>query len=359
LPLPARVTFLAGTLGQGGAERQLYYILRALRGKGVTARVLSLGLDEHWQEPIQRLGIPVIWVGEARSRWKRLLKIRRELQNDLPDVVQSQHFYTNLYAAAAARSLGLRNVGAIRNDVRSEMADVGGFFGRLNLRVPGLLAANSRSAMETARELGASNDRCCLLPNVVDTDKFRPGVAHGGGYIRILGMGRLVTQKRFDRFLRVLAAVAKNTGIPVRGFIAGAGPLRAELMQHAAMPGLSEVEFLDALPEPSSLFREADIFLLTSDHEGTPNVVLEAMASGLPVVATSVGGTTEIVQQGKTGLLAEPEDERTLAELVGQLVENGPLRETLGKAARCYVEEHHAVHRLPGMLSGLYQRVLR
>ncbi|MDB6030606.1 MAG: hypothetical protein JWM16_944, partial [Verrucomicrobiales bacterium] len=122
--------------------------------------------------------------------------------------------------------------------------------------------------------------------------------------------------------------------------------------------GLSQVEFLDALPEPSSLFREADIFLLSSDHEGTPNVVLEGMASGLAVVATSVGGTTEIIQQGKTGLLAAPEDEKTLAEMVGQLVENGPLRETLGRAARCYVEEHHAVHHLPEMLSGLYQTVL-
>jgi glycosyltransferase involved in cell wall biosynthesis len=359
LPLPAQVTFLAGTLGQGGAERQLFYILQALRGKGIAARVLTLGRDEHWQEPIQKLGVPVIWVGETRSRMRRLLRICRELRRATPQIVQSQHFYTNLYASLAARWLRLPGIGAIRNDVRSEMSDVGPCMGRLNLNIPHILAANSQAAIRTALGLGISKQRCWLLPNVVDTEKFHPARGEELGCIRILGMGRLVTQKRFDRFLRIIAAVAKRTGKPVRGLIAGAGPLRAQLVQQASELGLAHIEFLDALPEPSSLYREVNIFLLSSDHEGTPNVVLEAMASGLPVVATSVGGTAEIVQEGKTGFLASPEDEEALAARVSQLVESPSLREVLGKEARAYVEQHHAVRRLPEMLSGLYERVTR
>jgi glycosyltransferase involved in cell wall biosynthesis len=266
LAFPKRVTFLAGTLGQGGAERQLYYILQALRENGVQVRVLSLGVNEHWQEPIERLGVPVVWVGEPRSRWERLLRIRRELQHELPEIIQSQHFYTNLYSMLAARSLRLQEVGAIRNDVRSEMADLGDVMGRLNLRMPRILAANSRAAIKTALNLGLPEQRCWLLPNVVDTERFYPGAPSGGDCIRILGMGRLVTQKRFDRFLRVIAAVARQTTFPIQGCIAGAGALLAELRQQAAELGLSQVQFLNAQPEPSGLYRTADIFLLSSDH---------------------------------------------------------------------------------------------
>jgi glycosyltransferase involved in cell wall biosynthesis len=110
------------------------------------------------------------------------------------------------------------------------------------------------------------------------------------------------------RFLSVIAAVQKRSPRPTKAVLVTTGAAeRDTLEQQAARLGLSpeSVEFRPAVGDMGPVYRDADIFLLTSDWEGTPNVVLEAMASGLPVVATRVGGVPEIVRHGETGLLVD------------------------------------------------------
>src|SRR5579862_4193219 len=92
-----KICFLAGTLGQGGAERQLFYNLKALRECGADVRLLCLGQHEFWEDPIRRLGIPIIYVGRSKSKLKRLVRIVAELHRDRPAIFQSQHFYTSAY----------------------------------------------------------------------------------------------------------------------------------------------------------------------------------------------------------------------------------------------------------------------
>jgi glycosyltransferase involved in cell wall biosynthesis len=100
------------------------------------------------------------------------------------------------------------------------------------------------------------------------------------------------------------------------------------------------------------------VLVVTSDWEGTPNVVLEAMASGLPVVATDVGGIRDLVRNGETGRLVARDDEADLAAAVVSLVADRSVRERYGKRARKFVEEHHALARLPANLGSLYDAVL-
>jgi glycosyltransferase involved in cell wall biosynthesis len=107
-----------------------------------------------------------------------------------------------------------------------------------------------------------------------------------------------------------------------------------------------------------AVYHEAAVCVLTSDFEGTPNVLLEAMASGLPVVATNVGGVPGIVQHGRTGFLHEPDDLEGLVANVFDLVTNSRLRTEMGQRARAFVEERHNLQRLPAYLSGLYQRAV-
>src|SRR2546421_4020664 len=101
-----RICFIAGTLGQGGAERQLFYTLKALRQRGTDVSLLSLSSGEHWEQPIRDLGINIKWVGKVGSRAWRLGRIVSALRMKPPHIIQSQHFYANLYAVAAARVLG-------------------------------------------------------------------------------------------------------------------------------------------------------------------------------------------------------------------------------------------------------------
>ena len=107
-----------------------------------------------------------------------------------------------------------------------------------------------------------------------------------------------------------------------------------------------------------SVYQESAICVLTSDFEGTPNVLLEAMASGLPVVATNVGGVPGIVRHGKTGFLLEPDDLEGLVRATAGLVRHSELRTEMGRRARAFVEENHSLHRLPAYLGGLYQLAL-
>jgi len=110
--------------------------------------------------------------------------------------------------------------------------------------------------------------------------------------------------------------------------------------------------------DPAPLYRKADVFVLTSDHEGTPNVILEAMACGLPVVATAVGGVPDLVQDGVTGFLCAPRDTAGIVAALARLAGDPVLRREMGERARVHVERCHARDRLPDLLESLYRTAL-
>src|ERR1700710_1521929 len=110
------ITFLAGTLGQGGAERQLYYILKTLRGCGLRPSLLTLSGPEFWEARIAELGVSIERIEPTSSRMARLIRIVFALRRHKPTICQSQHFYTNAYAAFAARLVGCHEIGAMRNN---------------------------------------------------------------------------------------------------------------------------------------------------------------------------------------------------------------------------------------------------
>ena len=355
-----RVCFIAGTLGQGGAESQLYYILRALRQSGASPRLLCLTRGEFWEKRIRELGVQVTWIGRRGSRLLRLARVVAALRGQPPDVLQSQHFYTNLYAVGAARALGLREVGAIRCDVTSEVRDGGALTGYLSLRAPRVIAVNSRAAIRNAIALGAQASRLCLLPNVVDTDHFKFAARPERDTIRLLAVGRLVEQKKLDLFLDVVARLRQRCRVPVRATVVGDGPQRARLERQAADLGLSPdvVEFRGVVPDMAPVYREADILVLTSDWEGTPNVVLEAMATGLAVVARRIGGVPEIVRHGETGFLLDTGDEDAMTNALLTLVGDAQLRTEMGRRAAQHVNANYSPRQLPALLTDIYAGVL-
>lgn len=355
-----KVSFIAGTLDKGGAERQLYYILNALVESGAQTSLFCLTRGEFWEDKIKELGVPVIWVGRHKAKSMRLLRLIAELRKNPPDILQSQHFYTNLYAVGAARFLGLNEVGAIRCDTKNEMRDGGPVFGPLSLRTPRVIAANSRAGIKEAEDMGIPAKRLRLLPNVIDAKQFESPTRNARGPIRIIGVGRLVEQKKFQHFLNVIARLQTVSTTDVRVTIVGDGPLRPQLEKQAVDLCLKRenLQFTGALSDMSTVYRDADILLLTSAWEGTPNVVLEAMASGLPVVATRVGGVSEIVSHGETGFLLDVGDEKAMVETLLQLIDDVQLRATIGNNARQYIRCNHSPKQLPAYLREIYELTL-
>ncbi len=358
-----KITFVAGTLEHGGAERQLFYTLRELRKQGASVRLLCLDRGQFWEQTIRSLGVPVVWIGAQQSRLMRLARTLKALHSEPADILQSQHFFANAYVGLAARLTGAIGIGAMRNEANLEMQTNGWFGGQVHLHLPALIAANSKVAIEQVVARGVPRSRLYFLPNVVDTEQFSPDGDDCTRPIVLMASGRLVKQKRFDRMISMLGRLRNELNLDVRALIVGPvqdQKLRNVLESQSARLGLTadHLQFVDGVADMVPYYRRAAIFVLTSDYEGTPNVVLEAMACGLPVVATAVAGVPAIVQDGRTGFLKDREDVAGLVAAVARLISSASLRKQMGRQAREYIEQNHSLHRLPAYLAGLYQMAL-
>ncbi len=356
-----KVCFIVGTLGRGGAERQLVYMLRALKLEGVETRILCLTSGEALEAEIRELGVEVIWVGSSPNRLVRLARIVKEARAYAPDLVQSSHFYTNIYAAIAGKLSGIPSIGAIRSDLLSEV-HAHGVLGGSQVRLPDSLIANSALAKNRAVLHARKTEAVSLLRNVVDlkTDEVcRAG--NGTDRVSVLFVGRLVEVKRPDWFVSLAGRLWELNGIEnVRFRMIGDGPLRAALEQQRAALGLtdSEISIAGEKADVVAEYQRSDVLVLTSAFEGTPNVILEAMSCGLPIVATRVGGVSEIVTD-QTGISVEPSDFEGLVAATRELICDRERRMQMGERARAFVQKHHSLGYLRQRLPEIYAEQLR
>lgn len=345
---------MAGTLGQGGAERQLYYSLKALRSMGAECCLICFTQGEYWEEPIRQLGVRLITV-RGSNRLFRLLRVLNVIRGHRFDVVQSVHFHTNLYVAVASRICGQKHIGAIRGNLSREVAELG-YLGKLCFRLPEFVAVNSRAAMLKAMELGKRRSDLFFLPNVVDIAKFKPG-GHGVGNGNLTGafLGSLRPVKRVDRILQ-LAESCRRLAVPVEFHIYGQGPLKAELLGEARHRGILDhnVFFMGVVDDTTLAMQAADFVILTSDNEGTPNVILEAMSCGLPVVSTNVGDVSDLVQNGVNGFVVSVGDEQGLLDSVTSLALHRELGAEMGINNRAKMIHYRASSMLDQLLMDLY-----
>jgi len=347
-----KICFLAGTLGQGGAERQLFLTCTLLKNRGASVHVLSLTRGEFWEQPLREAGIPVIWVGSAKSKLLRILAIRKQLKALKPQICQSQHFFANLYAALACKGLPVKSIGAVRSDLHQEMASRSPWLCRRSLTWPERIFANSKQAISNASHYGISSERFRYSPNILPIEDFptiKPSVQK---VYRILGVGRMVKLKNWTLFLKILAELRRR-GIAVTGTLVGDGPEKKALMSYAQTLRLlpEGVSFTGPVSDVRPHYALADLLLLTSDLEGTPNVIMEAMACGLPVVSTRAGGVVELIKNGVNGCLADVGDAAGLRDHCIQLLSNYERRRDLGRAARLTIKEGFA----PEAVAKLYQ----
>lgn len=361
-PGPLRVALLAGTLGQGGAEKQLCYIAAALQRAGVDVRVYSLTRGEYYETALKSSGMTPIWIGRFGSPLIRLVTLTTALLRFRPHIVQAVHFFTNLYAAISAKLCRAISIGGIRNDIAFEREQNGRWWPWL-FRMPSALLANSSAAAQSARDLGRFSRQVRVLPNVIDLAAFDRQAASAESEppetgFQIIAVGRLVRAKRQDRFLKALASVRERNP-EVRGALVGCGPMRSELESLANSVGLlsSGVQFLGRSDNVAMLLRQSEMFVLTSDYEGFPNVLLEAMAARLPVVTTPAGDSAEVVQDDRTGYVVGFEDFKGLVDRIALLARSPELRRRLGDAGRKRVEELYGFELLPKRLLAIYREI--
>jgi len=214
---------------------------------------------------------------------------------------------------------------------------------------------------ETERRVGivartCRADRTVVIPNAVDARLHEPGRRAERLRPLLVSVGRLKSPKDFHTLLN---ALGRLHGVEYDALIVGDGPDRPELATLLEQLGLGDRVRLcgerDDIPE---LLASADCFVLASRSEGLPMSILEAMAAGLPVVASDVGGVAELVDDGVTGLLVAPRDADRLAEALRRVLADVDLRRRLGAAGRRRVEERFGLERFRAAHVALYDELL-
>jgi glycosyltransferase involved in cell wall biosynthesis len=228
-----------------------------------------------------------------------------------------------------------------------------------------LIAVSQATANDLIRLKVAPANKFRVIPLGLQLEPFvnlpqltRRGSGNGGcGAVTATYVGRLVDIKRIDVMLRAVAH-ARELGADLRLQVVGHGPLRDSLERLARELGIADhVDFLGYRRDLAAVAAQTDIALLTSDNEGTPVSLIEMAAAGRPLVATAVGGVSEVVREG-TGLLAPAGDPSAIGRCLARLAASAELRAEYGSRARGHVLSAYNVDRLLADMDRLYMQLL-
>ena len=357
--LSCRLLYLIGQLRSGGSERQLYYLLKSMERNRYQPEVVVWTLREAdmYVSKIRALGVPLHSFPNGSSRASKLGAFRRLVMQINPDVVHSYSFYTNFVAFWATRAMKTITIGGVRNDFDWDKDDTGPLLGRLSGRWPCRQIFNSYAAAETVRHSKSLfvPRECFVVRNGVDLECFPSLPLSANGKTQILGVGSLFPVKRWNRLISA-SVMLKQRGFDFLIRIVGDGPLRASLTQEVKDLGVAEyVKFIGHSDDIPKLLAEATFLVHTSDKEGCPNAVMEAMACGRAVVATDVGDIPFLVEDGTTGFVVPCGNDEALVDQTARLITNTDLCRRMGKAGRVKAEREFGLARLVSDTLAAYQ----
>lgn len=356
-----RIAHVTGERGFSGGEVQVFLLMEGLARRG-HANTLLCPPDARSAEEAGARGIDVRPVAmrsslSAAGVWRATGALR----DCAPDLVHLHTGRANWVGGLAAARLGLPAITTRRMDRPVKRG----------LRTRWLYGRGVQHAVaisDAVRECllagGVPRERTSVIPSAVDpaslrTARDRQAIRRELGVpddcLCLLCLAALVKRKGID----VLLEAVSRVDAPLRVLLAGDGEQRDALeAQCRALELADRVRFLGRREDKPELLAACDALVLPSRREGLGVAALEAMACGLPVVASHVGGLAELVGDGETGLLVAPEDPAALATAIARLEKDAELRERLGSAGRRRVEEGHLPEQMCEAYEQLYRRVL-
>jgi glycosyltransferase involved in cell wall biosynthesis len=365
---------IISSLVPAGAERLVVHLVEYIDRERFAPVCISLTdpVGSHLEARVQQLGVPLYFLGKGdKMSFEVLRKLDALFRQYRPAVVHTHLLALNyayplmiryrtparLYTVhnLAEKDLGLRTAPIVR-----ALA----FRYRLGKVVPVAIAEEVRASIQ--RLYGYPDPP--LIPNGIPTDEYAPDPdaraqwrqAHGiEPHATVLThIGRFATQKNHALLIEAFARV--RTSAPLYLLLVGGGELENTVREQVAQLGLeNRVRFLGIRSDVADILRASDAFVLSSRWEGNPMSVMEAMAAGLPVVSTAVGGVPELVREGETGLLVPSEDAGALARALQALVDDPVRRQAMGAAARQHAIAHFDIRHTVRGYEQLYESLLR
>lgn len=353
----------------GGSQRQIQHLLDGLDRQRWQPELAFFRNDSFLADAIRCSGVPVHYLPKRRRIDPSfLIAFARQLRRGDYALVHAYSLTAELWTVVA-RALSGRSPALVASERSSQQSGQSAWYWRLKRFVLGRSAAviaNSRAGVRsTAQHTGVPDTLFTTVSNGVDLPApigvdarkaIRRSLGAPDGRLLGLFVGRLVPVKNLSCLVRALALLELGQR-PLIALV-GDGPLRASLEELASVCGVdADLRFLGERADATGLMQAADFLVLPSHFEGLSNALLEAMAAGCPVVASAVGGSPELVEDGRTGLLFPSDDAPALAAAIARL-SDPDLRLQLAHAARQHVEQHHSQAALAAATSVVYERCL-
>jgi starch synthase (maltosyl-transferring) len=375
---PIRLVFCITELDSGGAERALTQLVTNLNRDQWEPYVICLGPRGHFADILEQAQIPVVCLN-ARGLFSLpgvVWQLARQLARLRPSLVQTFLFHANIVGRIASR---MARVPCVVSGIRVA-EHRSRWYGRVdrwtNFLVTTNVCVSQGVADFSSRVTGLDANKLVVIPNSVDFDRFalaQPADLTVFGIplnSRVfIAIGRLERQKGIDVLLdavRMLFAGSQfesNTfgSIPadVHFLIVGDGPDANELRETSSRYQIADrIHFVGRRDDIPELLAASKALVLPSRWEGMPNVVLEAMAAALPVIATRVEGIAELVRDGVTGTTVPPEQPQELAKAIQNFLLDTQFLRRAGNASQEIVKKDFAINSVVDAYTNLYRRLL-
>jgi len=366
-----QIVFLITGLAYGGAETQLVNLVTSLKERGWDVRVVSMLSPQAFTEELKEAGIPLSTLNMRRgvADPRAVFGLVRMLREWRPDIMHSHMVHANLLARIARIFYRIPVLICTAHSI-----DEGGRWREIAYRLTDFLAdltTNvSQAGVERYIRVGAvPKGKIRYVPNGVDTAQFKPdevGVKRLRKELGIndcfvwLAVGRFEEAKDYPNMLQAFKMVVDKKQDTLL-LLAGQGSLLEETRKLANELDLEDkVRFLGVRHDVPDLMNAADAYVMSSAREGMPMVLLEASACGLPVVATDVGGNSEVVLSGTTGYIVPPRNPEALALGMEKMMAL-PHEERceMGKAGRAHIEANYSLDQIVDQWENLYKELLQ
>ncbi|MCH7584925.1 MAG: glycosyltransferase family 4 protein [Acidobacteria bacterium] len=369
-----KVLFLIDSLGPGGAERLMVDLLPRLREIGVDSEVVAI--QERHGNPVaddlRKVGVSVSTIGIERLRERgALARVMAAVQDTSPDVIHTQLEVADILGSIAGFRLDIPTIATIHTldhprPWSREAARFRVMAWTLRRRSQRVIAVSESARSHVLRKVGLRKRHTITIHNGINLTPFLEtdhatrhrareelDIAPNAQVVATVAVLR--KPKGIDDMLEALPALLNNHPL-LRYLIVGDGPHRTALQAKAAALGIHEsVHFAGESADVAEMLAAADIFVLPSSTEALPTVLIQAMAVGLPVVATAVGGIPELVEHGTTGILVPLGNPLRLSEAIDRLLGSPRQRYAMGLTGRRSAKDRFSIERQASRLADEYR----
>lgn len=360
-----KVTHVVESLSRGGLERVVVDLAKAQLKKGYECEVLCIFEGGILADEARDAGMPVRVLGkEDGLDFALVSRLRKCFHQAGADVVHTHnavaHYYSALAAAGSKGRVFLNTRHGMGSFARLTKREV---FFRIAMMTSDYGVMVCQAAADDAVARGRlSRKKARVVRNGTNLNPFltersvgdlRAHYGFDKDQILVMNVGRLNRHKGQTTLLRAFEEVDASAHL----VIVGDGELRTPLEEQASSPKLrGRVTFMGDRADVPDLLACADLFVLSSNTEGYSIALLEACASGLPIVATDVGGNKEIVHHGTTGLIVPPKESEPLTEAINQMIEDSDGRTQMGAAGRAWALDNGTMESMVTAYEHLYRR---